>query len=77
MKTRPLWVVDLFYEFCGLPCWVQQVRILSRALDEVDKIVQEFKDMLYKTMENPNVDLTQVYKSTYNKSCYSSCFAFG
>ncbi|KAG6549996.1 hypothetical protein Mapa_008508 [Marchantia paleacea] len=36
------------------------VRILSRALDEVDKIVQEFKDMLYKTMENPNVELTQL-----------------
>ncbi|CAM6105264.1 unnamed protein product [Calypogeia fissa] len=36
------------------------VGILSRVLEEVDKIVQEFKDTLYKTMENPNVENSQL-----------------
>lgn len=37
-----------------------QVGILSRVLEEVDKIVQEFKEMLYKKMEDPHVEISQV-----------------
>ncbi|KAL3687204.1 hypothetical protein R1sor_013513 [Riccia sorocarpa] len=36
------------------------VSILNRVLEEVEKIVQEFKDTLYKTMENPNVEIPQL-----------------
>lgn len=34
--------------------------ILKRVLEEVEKVMQEFKGMLYKTMEDPNIDLTNV-----------------
>lgn len=37
-----------------------QVAILSRVLQEVDKIVQEFKEMLYKKMEDPHLEMSQV-----------------
>lgn len=37
-----------------------QVGILKRVLEEVEKVMQEFKAMLYKTMEDPNIDLTNV-----------------
>jgi hypothetical protein len=37
-----------------------QVGILSRVLEEVDKIVQEFKEMLYKKMEDPHIEIAQV-----------------
>lgn len=37
-----------------------QVGILSRVLEEVDKIVQEFKEMLYKKMEDPHLEISQV-----------------
>lgn len=37
-----------------------QVGILSRVLEEVDKIVQEFKEMLFKKMEDPHVEIAQV-----------------
>jgi exocyst complex component 2 len=37
-----------------------QVGILSRVLEEVDKIIQQFKDMLYKKMEDPHVEISQV-----------------
>ncbi|KAL2629232.1 hypothetical protein R1flu_013918 [Riccia fluitans] len=36
------------------------VSILNRVLEEVEKIVQEFKDTLYKIMENPNVEIAQL-----------------
>ena len=37
-----------------------QVGILSRVLEEVDKIIQEFKEMLYKKMEDPHIEIAQV-----------------
>lgn len=36
------------------------VGILKRVLEEVEKVMQEFKGMLYKTMEDPNIDLTNL-----------------
>lgn len=36
------------------------VGILSRVLEEVDKIVQEFKEMLYKKMEDPHIEIAQL-----------------
>ncbi|XP_042063978.1 exocyst complex component SEC5A-like [Salvia splendens] len=36
------------------------VGILKRVLEEVEKVMQEFKAMLYKTMEDPNIDLTSL-----------------
>lgn len=42
-------------------CWaLLQVGILKRVLEEVDKIVQEFKETLYKSMEDPCVSVSQV-----------------
>lgn len=41
-----------------------QVGILKRVLEEVEKVMQEFKGMLYKTMEDPNIDLANV-RSTF------------
>lgn len=46
-----------------------QVGILSRVLEEVDKIVQEFKDTLYKAMENPNVENSQASMSPTSGFC--------
>jgi len=41
--------------------WVfLQVGILNRVLEEVDKIVKEFKENLYKSMEDPHIEVTQV-----------------
>jgi len=37
-----------------------QVGILKRVLEEVDKIVKEFKESLYKSMEDPHIEVTQV-----------------
>lgn len=37
-----------------------QVNILKRVLEEVEKVMQEFKAMLYKSMEDPHIDLTNV-----------------
>ncbi|KAH9757553.1 exocyst complex component SEC5A [Citrus sinensis] len=34
------------------------VNILKRVLEEVEKVMQEFKAMLYKSMEDPHIDLT-------------------
>jgi hypothetical protein len=45
-----------------------QVGILSRVLEEVDKIVQEFKEMLYKKMEDPHVEISQVGLCIYQGS---------
>ncbi|KAK4387384.1 Exocyst complex component SEC5A [Sesamum angolense] len=36
------------------------VGILRRVLEEIEKVVYEFKTMLYKAMEDPNVDLTSL-----------------
>ena len=45
-----------------------QVGILSRVLEEVDKIVQEFKEMLYKKREDPHVEISQVGLCIYQGS---------
>lgn len=34
--------------------------ILKRVLEEVEKVMHEFKGTLYKSMEDPNIDLTVV-----------------
>jgi Exocyst complex component Sec5 len=34
-----------------------QVGILKRVLEEVEKVMQEFRGMLYKSMEDPLLDL--------------------
>ncbi|XP_031117945.1 exocyst complex component SEC5A-like [Ipomoea triloba] len=36
------------------------VGILKRVLEEVEKVMLEFKGMLYKSMEDPNIDLTNL-----------------
>ncbi|XP_021283589.1 exocyst complex component SEC5A-like [Herrania umbratica] len=36
------------------------VNILKRVLEEVEKVMQEFKAMLYKSMEDPQIDLTSL-----------------
>ncbi|KAL2519898.1 Exocyst complex component SEC5A [Forsythia ovata] len=36
------------------------VGILKRVLEEVEKVMQEFKGMLYKSLEDPNIDLTNL-----------------
>lgn len=46
-----------------------QVGILKRVLEEVEKVMQEFKAMLYKTMEDPNIDLTNVRFIIYYSRC--------
>lgn len=37
-----------------------QVGILKRVLEEVEKVMREFKSMLYKSMEDPQLDLAEV-----------------
>lgn len=37
-----------------------QVGILKRVLEEVEKVMNEFKSMLFKSMEDPEIDLTNV-----------------
>ncbi|MBA0612684.1 hypothetical protein Godav_013261 [Gossypium davidsonii] len=36
------------------------VKILKRVLEEVEKVMQEFKGTLYKSMEDPQIDLTSL-----------------
>ncbi|XP_039020897.1 exocyst complex component SEC5A-like isoform X2 [Hibiscus syriacus] len=36
------------------------VKILKRVLEEVERVMQEFKGMLYKSMEDPKIDLTSL-----------------
>ncbi|KAK3043863.1 hypothetical protein RJ639_000562 [Escallonia herrerae] len=36
------------------------VGILKRVLEEVEKVMHEFKGMLYRSMEDPNIDLTNL-----------------
>lgn len=42
-----------------------QVGILKRVLEEVEKVMHEFKGMLYKSMEDPQTDLTEVSADVY------------
>ena len=37
-----------------------QVGILKRVLEEVEKVMHEFRGMLYKSMEDPHLDLAEV-----------------
>ncbi|EEE60995.1 hypothetical protein OsJ_14800 [Oryza sativa Japonica Group] len=37
------------------------VGILKRVLEEVEKVMQEFRGMLYKSMEDPHLDLAEFY----------------
>lgn len=37
-----------------------QVGILKRVLEEVEKVMQEFKTMLYRSMEDPQLELADV-----------------
>jgi exocyst complex component 2 len=37
-----------------------KVGILKRVLEEVEKVMQEFRVMLYKSMEDPHLDLAEV-----------------
>lgn len=37
-----------------------QVGILKRVIEEVEKVMNEFKSMLFKSMEDPQMDLTNV-----------------
>lgn len=39
-----------------------QVGILKRVLEEVEKVMEEFKGMLYKSMEDPRIELGEVWK---------------
>lgn len=41
-----------------------QVGILKRVLEEVDKVMHEFRGMLYKSMEDPLLDLAEVLSFT-------------
>ncbi|KAI4352869.1 hypothetical protein L6164_007080 [Bauhinia variegata] len=43
----------------ALPSHIQ-VGILKRVLEEVDKVMHEFKSTLYKSMEDPQIDLTNL-----------------
>jgi exocyst complex component 2 len=36
------------------------VGILKRVLEEVEKVMQEFRGMLYKSMEDPHLDLAEL-----------------
>lgn len=37
-----------------------QVTVLKKVLDEVEKVITEFKEKLLKSLENSNVEFTQV-----------------
>ena len=39
-----------------------QVTVLKKVLEEVEKVITEFKEKLLKSMENPNVEFNQVSK---------------
>jgi len=40
-----------------------QVGILKRVLEEVEKVMHEFKGTLHKSLEDPQIDLTSVSSS--------------
>ncbi|KAL6005512.1 hypothetical protein ACLOJK_006079 [Asimina triloba] len=42
------------------PCRRAEVGILKRVLEEAEKVIQEFKGTLYKSMEDPQLDLTEL-----------------
>ncbi|KAK2369907.1 exocyst complex component SEC5A [Trifolium repens] len=43
----------------ALPSHIQ-VGILKRVLEEVEKVMNEFKSVLFKSMEDPNIDITNL-----------------
>lgn len=47
-----LWILTVLNQF--------QVNILKRVLEEVEKVMHEFKGTLYKSMEDPQIELTNV-----------------
>lgn len=51
-----------------------QVGILKRVLEEVEKVMNEFKGMLYRSMEDPNIDLANV-SFLYTCSCICALFS--
>jgi exocyst complex component 2 len=55
-------VVDVQHSVCLLYGVMVnlQVGILKRVLEEVEKVMQEFRGMLYKSMEDPHLDLAEV-----------------
>lgn len=53
-----------------------QVGILKRVLEEVEKVMQEFKGMLYKSMEDPHIDLTNVWSSYIILAMYACIHTF-
>jgi hypothetical protein len=55
--------IDLLHSVCLLYVVILnnlQVGILKRVLEEVEKVMQEFRGMLYKSMEDPHLDLAEV-----------------
>ena len=54
--------IDLLHSVCLLYVMLNnlQVGILKRVLEEVEKVMQEFRGMLYKSMEDPRLDLAEV-----------------
>lgn len=54
--------VEEHYIFPCMFCSVCQfqVNVLKRVLEEVEKVVNEFKGTLYKSMEDPQIDLANV-----------------
>ncbi|KAF7001766.1 hypothetical protein CFC21_017369 [Triticum aestivum] len=42
------------------PLFERQVGILKRVLEEVEKVMHEFRGMLYKSMEDPHLDLAEL-----------------
>lgn len=55
--------IDLLHSVCLLYVIMLnnlQVGILKRVLEEVEKVMQEFRGMLYKSMEDPHLDLAEV-----------------
>uniref|UniRef100_A0A803LHX8 Exocyst complex component SEC5 n=1 Tax=Chenopodium quinoa TaxID=63459 RepID=A0A803LHX8_CHEQI len=48
------------------------IGILKRVLEEVEKVMHEFKGTLYKTMEDPQIDLTDVMIYTFQSHAFSA-----
>lgn len=55
----------LFHLHLSFECCIEQMQvgILKRVLEEVDKVMHEFRGMLYKSMEDPLLDLAEVLLS--------------
>jgi exocyst complex component 2 len=46
--------------YYGITVIILQVGILKRVLEEVEKVMHEFRGMLYKSMEDPHLDLAEL-----------------